>query len=157
MRCCSKTTEKAGRRDPGVGAMEAQRGAPAALGDAVAPRSRDALDQATQAQPPQIVGRATGLPTGGLVAPATARRASAAGGSLGLLGFRGRLRVRQVVRHVYRMVRDGQDYVDIGAKAYEERFRQRAVTSLQARVRSLGYTVVPWAPSGQPASLAQPA
>ena len=48
--------------------MEAQRGAKAALGDAVAPRSRDALYQATQAQAPQIVRRATRLSSGGLVA-----------------------------------------------------------------------------------------
>ena len=47
--------------------MEAQRGAKAALGDAVAPRSRDALNQATQAQAPQIVRRATRLSSGGLV------------------------------------------------------------------------------------------
>ena len=64
---------------------------------------------------------------------------------------------RKLARHVYRMLRYGRDYVDIGAKAYEERFRRRAVTSLQARARSLGYTVVPRATSDQPAPLPQPA
>ena len=48
--------------------MEAQRGAEALPGDAVAPCSRNALDQARQAQPPQIVGRASGYPGGGVVA-----------------------------------------------------------------------------------------
>ena len=64
---------------------------------------------------------------------------------------------RMLARLVYRMLRYGQDYVDFGAKAYEERFRQQALTSLQARARSLGCTVVPRAPSEQPTPLAQPA
>ena len=37
---------------------------------------------------------------------------------------------RKPARLVYRMLRYGQDHLDIGAKAYEERFGQRAVTSL---------------------------
>ena len=63
----------------------------------------------------------------------------------------------KLARLVYRMLRYGQDYVHIGGKAYEERFRQRAVTSLQARARSLGYTVAPRALSDPPTPLAQPA
>lgn len=52
--------------EPGFDAMEARRGAQAALGEGEAPRSRDALDQATQARALQIVGHATRLPGGAL-------------------------------------------------------------------------------------------
>ena len=52
---------------PGVGAMEAQCGAQSIRGDAVAPRAQDTLDRTPQAQTPQIVGGASGLPGVGLV------------------------------------------------------------------------------------------
>ena len=90
---------------------------------------------------------------------ALARRAAISGGKARHKGVSVAIfRIaRKLARLVYRMLRNGQDYVDIGAKAYEERFRRRAVTSLQAWARSLGCTVVPRAPPDQPTPLAQPA
>jgi transposase len=49
---------------------------------------------------------------------------------------------RQLAHLVYRMLRYGQDYVDIGENAYELKFQHRRETSLKEMARSLGYTLI---------------
>ena len=44
---------------------------------------------------------------------------------------------------IYRMLRYGQDYVDIGEKAYEAQFEARRLASLKEAARGLGFTLVP--------------
>jgi transposase len=48
---------------------------------------------------------------------------------------------RQLARLVFRMLRFGQDYVDVGEKAYEELFQARRLASLKESARSLGFTL----------------
>ena len=59
----------------------------------------------------------------------------------------GRLAVFVVARKlailIYRMLRYGNGYVDIGAKRYEARFAQRRIRSLKSNAQSLGYKLVP--------------
>ena len=50
---------------------------------------------------------------------------------------------RQLARLIYRMLRYGHDYVDIGEKAYEQRFQVRRLAALTETAKSLGYTLVP--------------
>jgi transposase len=50
---------------------------------------------------------------------------------------------RQLARLVYRTLRYGHDYVDIGEKAYEQRFQCRRLAAITETARSLGYTLVP--------------
>jgi transposase len=54
---------------------------------------------------------------------------------------------RQLARLVYRMLRYGHDYVDLGAKAYEERFRARRLAALTNTANTLGYALVPNVPA----------
>ena len=49
---------------------------------------------------------------------------------------------RRLAEIVYRMLRFGHDYVDIGAQAYEDRFRHRKLTVLSASADQLGYILV---------------
>jgi transposase len=49
---------------------------------------------------------------------------------------------RQLARLIYRMLRYGQDYVDIGEKAYEDQFQARRLTALKENARSLGFTLM---------------
>lgn len=49
---------------------------------------------------------------------------------------------RKLAQLIYRMLRYGQDYVDIGEKAYEAQFEARRLASLQEAARGLGYTLV---------------
>ncbi|HWU85700.1 MAG TPA: IS110 family transposase [Kofleriaceae bacterium] len=49
---------------------------------------------------------------------------------------------RQLAVLVYRMLRYGQDYVDVGEQAYERRFQTRRLASLQQSAKSLGFTLV---------------
>jgi transposase len=49
---------------------------------------------------------------------------------------------RQLAQLVYRMLRYGQDYVDVGEEAYDAKFQSRRLTSLKEAARSLGYTLV---------------
>jgi transposase len=49
---------------------------------------------------------------------------------------------RKLAQLVYRMLRHGQDYVDIGEEAYEQRSRTRRLAGLNAAAKSLGYTLV---------------
>ena len=48
---------------------------------------------------------------------------------------------RQLARLVYRMLRFGQDYGDIGEKAYEDQYEARRLASLKESARSLGFTL----------------
>jgi transposase len=50
---------------------------------------------------------------------------------------------RKIARLIYRMMVHGQAYVDIGAKAYEDRFRDRQLKYHTESLKSLGYKVVP--------------
>jgi len=50
---------------------------------------------------------------------------------------------RKLAIWVYRMLRYGHEYVDIGANAYEVRSQQRRLRGLQASANSLGYQLVP--------------
>ena len=50
---------------------------------------------------------------------------------------------RKLAQLVYRMLRWGQDYVDEGEKAYEERHRARRLAGVKAAAKSLGYRMVP--------------
>ena len=48
---------------------------------------------------------------------------------------------RQLARLIYRMLRFGHEYVDIGEAAYEEQYRVRRLASLKESARSLGFTL----------------
>jgi transposase len=48
---------------------------------------------------------------------------------------------RQLARLIYRMLRYGQDFVDIGEKVYEERFQARRLAALAETARSFGLTL----------------
>lgn len=50
---------------------------------------------------------------------------------------------RKLAQLVYRMLRYGQDYVDIGEAAYELRFQTQRLAGINEAARSLGYTLVP--------------
>jgi transposase len=49
---------------------------------------------------------------------------------------------RRLAQLVYRMLRHGHDYLDIGAQAYETKFASKRLASLQEAARGLGYTLV---------------
>ncbi len=50
---------------------------------------------------------------------------------------------RKLAQLTYRMLRYGQDYVDIGETAYEERFRSRSIRRLHQVAKDLGYDLTP--------------
>lgn len=50
---------------------------------------------------------------------------------------------RQLARLIYRMLRYGHDYVDVGEKAYEHQFELRRLAAITQTAKSLGYTLVP--------------
>jgi transposase len=50
---------------------------------------------------------------------------------------------RKLAQLVYRMLRFGQDYTDIGETAYDLRFQTRRLVSLKASAKALGYTLTP--------------
>lgn len=50
---------------------------------------------------------------------------------------------RQLARLIYRMLRYGHDYVDIGEQAYESQFQIRRLSAITETARQLGYTLVP--------------
>lgn len=50
---------------------------------------------------------------------------------------------RKLACYVYRMLRYGQDYVDIGEEAYNNSFNLRRINALHANARQLGYTLTP--------------
>ncbi len=49
---------------------------------------------------------------------------------------------RKLAQLIYRLLRFGQDYIDIGAAAYEERFRVRRLSSMAQAAKQLGYALV---------------
>lgn len=53
---------------------------------------------------------------------------------------------RKLALLVYRMLRYGHDYIDIGEDAYEQRSRTRRVAGLNAAAKALGYELVPAQP-----------
>jgi len=59
---------------------------------------------------------------------------------------------RQLAKIVYRMLRYGHDYVDMGGEAYERQFEQRRIAALEQAARSLGFTLVAQTPVPQPAA-----
>jgi transposase len=50
---------------------------------------------------------------------------------------------RQLARLIYRMLRYGHDYVDMGEQAYDRRFQVRRLAALTETAKSLGYNLVP--------------
>jgi transposase len=50
---------------------------------------------------------------------------------------------RRLAQLVYRMMRYGQDYVDIGEQAYERQFEARRLAGLKEAARSMGYSLAP--------------
>lgn len=51
----------------------------------------------------------------------------------------------KLARLYWTLLQCGQEYVDAGAKAYEERYRERVVISLRKRAKALGYDLAPLA------------
>jgi transposase len=52
---------------------------------------------------------------------------------------------RKLATLIYRLLRWGQPYVDEGADAFEKRFKDSRIRSLQAKAKELGYNLVPTA------------
>lgn len=50
---------------------------------------------------------------------------------------------RKLAQLVYRTLRYGQEYADIGEKAYEQQFETRRIAALHEAARNLGYNLVP--------------
>ena len=48
----------------------------------------------------------------------------------------------KLARIYYRLDKYGEEYVEVGARAYEEKHRQRVVSNLRKRARGLGYELV---------------
>jgi transposase len=49
---------------------------------------------------------------------------------------------RQLAVHVYRMLRYGHDYIDIGEKAYDDKFQARRLAALKENARAMGFALV---------------
>ena len=50
---------------------------------------------------------------------------------------------RKLATIIYRLLRWGQPYVDEGAEAYEQRYRQSRINSLKARAHEMGFELTP--------------
>jgi transposase len=50
---------------------------------------------------------------------------------------------RKLATYIYRMLRYGQDYLDEGAQAYEQRFQQQRLASIRSFAKQMGYELVP--------------
>ncbi|MBM3275236.1 MAG: IS110 family transposase, partial [Candidatus Sericytochromatia bacterium] len=50
---------------------------------------------------------------------------------------------RKLAQLVYRMLRYGQAYVDIGEAAYEGRYQARRIAALRSSATELGFTLIP--------------
>ncbi len=50
---------------------------------------------------------------------------------------------RKLAIIVYKMLREGQPYVDRGAEHYDARYRERVIKNLQRKVASMGYEMTP--------------
>lgn len=55
---------------------------------------------------------------------------------------------RKIAQHVYRALRHGQPYLDIGEKLYEARYEQRRLLALRETAGQLGYALTPKAEIG---------
>lgn len=55
---------------------------------------------------------------------------------------------RKLAVLIYRMLRYGQDYADVGEAAYEAQFDRRRLAALHETAKSLGYAVIPALASG---------
>ena len=55
---------------------------------------------------------------------------------------------RKLAVYIYRMLVYGQDYVDIGAVAYEAQFEATRLTGLKNSARQLGYELIPAVATG---------
>jgi transposase len=66
------------------------------------------------------------------------RRRKARSGSAAAETARG----HKIARIYYRVVKYGEEYVEVGARAYEEKHRQREGSNLRKRARGLGYELV---------------
>jgi hypothetical protein len=53
---------------------------------------------------------------------------------------------RKLATLIYRLLRWGQQYVDEGADAFEQRYQQTRITALTAKARELGYELLPKVP-----------
>ena len=49
---------------------------------------------------------------------------------------------RKLAVYVYRMIRFGQDYLDEGAQAFEQRFQQKRLSHIQNIVKQMGYQLI---------------
>ncbi len=49
---------------------------------------------------------------------------------------------RKLAVHIYRMLRYGQDYIDEGRRAYEQRFRRRLI-SIRSIAHQMGFQLIP--------------
>ena len=54
---------------------------------------------------------------------------------------------RKLAQLVYRALRFGQEYVDMGAERYQQRYRKQAVSNLKVHADYLGYDLVPHTPA----------
>jgi hypothetical protein len=61
------------------------------------------------------------------------RTAQRAGGDIAVFAT-----ARKLATLIYRLLRWGQPYVDEGAEAYEERYRQQRIRGLAAKAKQLG-------------------
>jgi len=59
---------------------------------------------------------------------------------------------RQLAKLIYRMLRFGQDYVDIGEQAYQRRFELRRLASLRLAAQSLGFSLLQNTPPPEPSA-----
>jgi hypothetical protein len=50
---------------------------------------------------------------------------------------------RKLAELIYRMVRYGQAFVDIGLEAYEKKFNKRRLSLYVKSLKSMGYEIVP--------------
>lgn len=53
----------------------------------------------------------------------------------------------KIARIYYAMLTQGTSYVELGQKAYEQRYKQRRINHLQIQAKSLGFQLVPSAPA----------
>ena len=58
---------------------------------------------------------------------------------------------RKLAKLVYRALRNGQEYVDIGAESYEQRYREQTVANLKMHAAALGYSLTPLTPAASAA------
>lgn len=50
---------------------------------------------------------------------------------------------RKIATLIYRLLRWGQPYIDEGAKAYEQRYREQRIKSLKSKAKQFGYQMTP--------------